>query len=474
MALSPLLAGCHHETPLTALEKVKKRGTLLVITRNNPTTYYQGPAGPEGPEYDLVHRFADELGVKVQLIIPDSFNEILPMIAVGKADLAAAALTVTPRRERWVRFTPPYQTITEQVVYRTGRPRPRDVQDLIGGRLMVVAGSVYVDQLKALQRKYPKLRWEATSDFGSDDLLSMVSDQEIDYTVADSNAVALSRRFYPELHVAFNLGKPEQLAWAFPRGTDSSLYDAAVAFMKQMQTSGDLARILERYYAHTANFDYVDTTTFMNDIQTRLPEFRAAFQDAAAKTGLNWKLLAAIGYQESHWNPHAVSPTGVRGLMMLTTDTADHLGVDNRTNPEQSIIGGAVYFAKVKAKIPLRIPEPVRTWMALAAYNMGFGHLEDARVLTQELGGDPDSWVDVKRNLPLLSQKRWYRKTRNGYAQGREAARYVANIRSYYDILARAESKAPRPTAPAAGQSLVQVRPPASPIPLIPAPKPAQ
>ncbi|GBE47744.1 membrane-bound lytic murein transglycosylase F precursor [bacterium BMS3Bbin12] len=445
--LALALSGCHHRPVLNALQKVEKRGVLRVITRNNPTTYYQGPAGPEGPEYDLVHRFAAELGVKLRLIVPDSFNEILPMIAVGKADLAAAGLTVTPRRERYVRFTPPYQIVTAQVVYRVGHPRPRDVQGLIGGRLMVVAGSSYIERLKALKMRYPRLKWEATTDFSSEDLLGLVSEQEIDYTIADSNAVALDRRFYPELRVAFNFSKPSGLAWAFPRTRDESLYRVAAAFIERMQKSGVLAQILERYYGHIASLGYVGTKRFMQDIKTRLPTYRKLFEEAGTKTGIDWKLLAAIGYQESHWNPHAVSPTGVRGLMMLTLDTADHIGVDNRVNPEQSILGGARYFKQIEKKIPTRIPQPVRTWMALAAYNLGFGHLEDTRILTQERGGNPDSWVDVKRNLPLLSQKRWYRKTRNGYARGMEAAHYVSNIRTYFDILTRVESK--QPPAPA-------------------------
>lgn len=446
-ALALAVAGCHHEPKLNALQKVKERGVLRVITRNNPTTYYQGPAGPEGPEYDLVHQFARELGVKVQLIVPDSFDEILPMIAVGRADVAAAGLTVTPRRERYVRFTPPYQTVTAQVVYRLGHRRPRSVKDLIGGRLVVVAGSSYVERLEVLKARYPKLRWEATTDYSSEDLLGLVSAQEIDYTIADSNAVALDRRFYPELRVAFNFSKPQGLAWAFPRTRDKSLYDAATAFIERMKKSGDLERILARYYGHLGNLGYVGTKRFMEDIKTRLPLYQKLFEQAGAETGIDWKLLAAIGYQESHWNPKAVSPTGVRGLMMLTLDTADHIGIDNRVNPEQSILGGARYFAQIEKQIPRRIPQPVRTWMALAAYNLGLGHLEDARIITEDRGGNPDSWVDVKRNLPLLSQKRWYRRTRNGYARGMEAARYVGNIRTYYDILTRAESHQPQPAA---------------------------
>jgi len=170
-------------------------------------------------------------------------------------------------------------------------------------------------------------------------------------------------------------------------------------------------------------------------VQSRLPRYRQWFEEAATHVGEHWRLLAAIGYQESKWDPDAVSPTGVKGLMMLTESTAQQIGVSDRTDPKQSIRGGAVYFSSVRDKIPARILEPDRTWLALAAYNVGFGHLEDARVLAQTAGRDPDSWQDVRAFLPLLAQEYWYAQTKRGYARGWEPVRFVDNIRSYLDIL---------------------------------------
>ncbi|HET9679599.1 MAG TPA: transglycosylase SLT domain-containing protein, partial [Gammaproteobacteria bacterium] len=173
------------------------------------------------------------------------------------------------------------------------------------------------------------------------------------------------------------------------------------------------------------------------------------FKKAAKQFNVDWRLLAAIGYQESHWDPTAVSPTGVRGLMMLTKVTAHSLGIYNRTDPKKSIFGGAEYIAYMHSRIPEDIPEPDRTWMALAAYNVGISHLEDARVITEIRGGDPDRWVDVRENLPLLSQKKWYSRTSHGYARGMEPVIYVENIRSYYDILVWTTSQSePEPATP--------------------------
>ena len=120
---------------------------------------------------------------------------------------------------------------------------------------------------------------------------------------------------------------------------------------------------------------------------------------------------------------------------MLTRTTAADMGYSNRIDPQNSINGGARYFSILKRRIPQHIAEPDRTWLALAAYNIGLGHLEDARTITQQRGGDPNKWVDVKESLPLLTQKRWYEQLGHGYARGNEALIYVENIRSYYDIL---------------------------------------
>jgi len=215
-----------------------------------------------------------------------------------------------------------------------------------------------------------------------------------------------------------------------------------------MKANGHLAQLVERYYGHVGDFDYVGNRIFRCHIYSRLPEYRPVFEQAAAATGLDWRLLAAVAYQESHWDPNAVSPTGVRGIMMLTRATARHLGIEKRTDPIQSIQGGARYLRKQIDKIPDRIPEPDRTWLALASYNIGFGHLEDARIITQRRSGNPDSWMDVKESLPLLRNPKWYKKTRYGYARGNEAAIYVENIRSYYQILLWVTDDRPKPENP--------------------------
>jgi membrane-bound lytic murein transglycosylase F len=449
LVLTGVVAGCTNPPPV--LEQIQAAGELVVVTRNSPTTYYEGPEGIKGLEYDLVQLFAEQLKVKVRFVLADSLADIFAMVTDGSAHIAAAGLTVLPSRKTRLKFGPSYQEITPQVVYRAGSRRPASVADLVDSQLEVMAGSSHELALRKLQKDYPGLTWQAHLDLESEQLLYLVREQVIDYTIADSNEVALNRRYYPELRVAFDLTEPQQLAWALAHSSDSSLYQEVSDFFEKIKQDGTLEQLIERYYGYVESLNLVDNRTFQRHVAQRLPAYRSYFLEAAEATGIDWRLLAAIGYQESHWNPDAVSPTGVRGIMMLTLGTAKRLEVVDRSDPQESILGGARYLRIVQKKIPERIPEPDRLWFTLAGYNIGFGHLEDARILTQRQGADPDKWADVKQRLPLLSQKKWYETTRHGYARGREPVTYVDNVRSYYDLLTwrfPREPESPQPIYP--------------------------
>ncbi len=421
--------------PDTLLKQVIHSGELRVVTRNAATTYFQGRYGPTGLEYDLMSRFADHLGVKLKISVQDNLNEIIDRVESGSAQIAAAGLTITEQRRQELDFSVPYQTITEQLVYNASHHRPTGPADLIGSDIEVMANSSHVEQLKRLKDNFTELEWHENNEEGSAELLGKVANGEIDFTIADSNEVTLNRRYHPELRIGFDISGPQQLAWAFPKGEDSSLRDEANNFLNTLEVNGELDQIIKRHYAFARSYDYIGTARFLRQIEQRLPRYRETFEYTAMHNQLDWRLLAAVAYQESHWNPYAVSPTGVRGIMMLTRSTARDLGIERRTNADESIEGGARYLKQMLSRIPDYIPEPDRTWMALAAYNVGFGHLEDARMITELRGGDPHKWIDVKESLPLLRLRKWYKKTRYGYARGNEPVRYVETIHSYLDIM---------------------------------------
>jgi len=432
LALMVNLPACN-EVEQSKLEQVVNRGKLVVVTRNSPTTYYESADGFAGIEFELADEFAQSLGVEIEFVVNDNLKEISEMIANGEADIAAAGLTVTDEREEYLRFAPAYQQITSKLVFKQGRKWPRNFSQL-DGELRVVAHSSFSQELLKLKPEYPELHWSETTEHSTEELLMMVLDETIDYTIVDSTELDLNRRFHPELAVAFTVGKPQSLAWALSKSDDYSLFSKVIEFFGQQKAQGQIAHLVEKYYGHVEHFDYVGARSFHRATQEKLDEYKDHFV-AAAGDDLDWRLLAALSYQESHWRPRAKSATGVRGMMMLTLNTAKQLGVTNRLDPKQSIQGGAEYLRKVLKRVPSRISDPDRTWFALAGYNVGWGHVEDARKITQKQGGDPDKWLDVKERLPLLQKKRWYKNTKHGYARGNEPVKYVTNIRRYYDVL---------------------------------------
>ena len=431
--VAALISTCSSPPPL--LEQVLELGELRVVTRNTPTTYYIGQDGPEGPEYDLVSGFADRLGVELVLETVENVSEIGPAIISGRAHMAAAGLSATEARRKYLDFSYPYLRVDMHLIYKLGTGRPRSMEETAGRSIEVVADSSHSQMMEALSQVYPDLNWSQNADDEVVDLLEKVALGEVDFTVSDSTEFNIQRHFYPDLRVALDLEIDDPIAWAFPKENGASLLEEADNYLIEADRSGQLAQVSDRYYGHTEDFDYVGTRTFIRHFESRLPRYRETFESAGAEIGVDWRLLAAMGYQESHWRSHAVSPTGVKGIMMLTSATADYLDIEDRMDPTSSIYGGARYFALQHERLPDSIEEPDRTWFAMAAYNVGYNHLMDARQIVEWQGGDPDTWVDVSEALPLLAKRRWYERVPYGYARGWEPVLYVNNIRSYFNII---------------------------------------
>jgi membrane-bound lytic murein transglycosylase F len=441
--LALLLAGCHKPAP--QLASVREGKELVVVTYNSPSTYYvNGQNEFAGLEYELSKQFAKELGpdIKLKIIVADNITQVIPMLLKGQAHLAAANLSMSHLRQQLVRFGPTYQTVQQEVIYNKELMQaPKTVSDLIGNRVVVPASTSYAERLEEISETLPNLRWEEVHSAGSEELLERVADGTLDITIADSPLVSTVQNYYPNLGIAFDFGLPDKLAWAFPKNGDEWLYQRAEAFFDRIQKDGTLRNLIDRYYGHTDRLASVDVTGFLGNMKTVLPRYRRFFKQAQELTGIDWRLLAAISYQESHWDPNATSPTNVRGIMMLTEDTADKLGVTNRLDAKQSILAGARYILNLKDIIPDRVAEPDRTWLALAAYNIGYAHLADARVIAQRTKMNPDAWSDLKKTLPLLNQQAYFSKAKFGFARGGAPVIFVESVRTYYDILQKYEER---------------------------------
>ncbi len=432
LAATLLLAACDDKD----IDDLKKQGELVVLTRNAPTTWYQGRDGEAGFEYDLVQSFAKANNLKVRFKVIDNFESLLRSIKAGEAQIAAAGVTKTQDRiNQGYLFGPGYQQVQQWVVCRRGsKAIPKKLTDLVSRKLVVIAGSSYAEALQKLKIKQADLNWQEVSDVSTEQLLEQVWKKEVDCTIADSNIISISQRYYPELATGFAVTEKESLAWVVAPKWKGLIPDIE-QWLEKIKENGEFAAIDERYYGHIQLYDYVDNRSFNRRIKSRLPKYKKVFQRAAKKYQLPWSLLAAQAYQESHWNPRAKSPTGVRGMMMLTLNTAKAVGVKSRLDPVQSIWGGARYLRKMIKRIHADVKGEDRLWYALAAYNVGYGHLKDAMLLAEQKGLNPHQWVSLKTVLPLLSNKKYYKKLKYGYARGSEPVRYVQRIREYRQVL---------------------------------------
>ncbi|HXW11062.1 MAG TPA: membrane-bound lytic murein transglycosylase MltF [Steroidobacteraceae bacterium] len=442
-----LLATCSQPPPL--LQQILERGELRVVTRNSPDAYYLGSQGPEGPAYDLASRFADQLGVPLRLYTVKTREAAIEEVAAGRAHVAAAGLSTGVILPKGTQFGPGYQRVREHLLYRRRGARPANILQAARGQIEVATGSAHLRTLEDLRLANPELAWVEREDTDTEEILAEVSQGAVQYTLATSTEFALNRSVHPELAIALDLSPERALAWVVSTsGHDTTLLDRVNAYFALARREGAIAALLDRYYGKDERFDYLLSRNFMEHLESRLPRYIAWFQEAAQEHGLDWRLLAAMGYQESKWDPAAVSHKGARGLMQITEDTASRVRVADRHDPKASIFGGARYVALLLKTIPRRIPDPDRTWFAVAAYNVGIGHVEDARILAQAQGRNPDKWDEVRPFLPLLSQERWYTQTKRGYARGWEPVRYVENVQAYLNILQVAGLSVNSPVAP--------------------------
>jgi len=426
------LAGCGRGG---ALEEIRERGELRVATLNGPTTYYIGPEGPEGPEYALAERFAAELGVKLTLVVEADRQGLRNALKDTRADLAAAQLSSGPRWRQVALPSEPYSESPLFWIHAKGNTRPTTVEEIAKMRVVVMDESAelnWLEQQPSIGRK--RILYTVVPRKVGRDTLELVASGRGDVTLMDGREFAAARPLHPALEIAFALPERRELRWMIRRdGRD--LLQAVNAFLVRERPKippptmeiGALSRPLVLPRANSEQL--------LIDIEARLPELREFFDEAAEISGLDWQLIAAVAYQESMWDADAVSPFGAQGLMMLMPRTARSLGVTNPFDERENILAGARYLAQLYATIPSRIRDPDRLWMAIASYNMGYGHLEDARVLTARQGGDPDAWIDVRERLALLSEEFWYLQAKNGYARGFETKQMVDHIQQYLALM---------------------------------------
>lgn len=427
-----LFAGC------TRLEPPGPEQPLIVGLPADPVFQQSAPPtdGMDGYSRDLTTLFAENLNVGVRYVTAPDYPTLLALVRERKVHFAAAvpARYGDPR----LRYSPPLRE-TQQVIVQHASALPVDsVEKLAGREIAVLPGAPQIEALRALNIVPPPTLVEHAG-IDEVDLLASVARSRHDLAATDDLHFRVAANFHPDLAIAFKLPGTLAYVWAFDMASEA-LREQAARFIDTVRQDGTLRQLDDRYFGHIRRLDTQDISAFLQHMRTRLPAFRHDFQEAQEITGIDWRLLAALAYQESQWDPLAASPTGVRGMMMLTADTADRLRVSNRLDAKQSIRAGAKYLAMLMDDLPEGIKHPDRLWFALAAYNLGMGHLRGARTFAPGLNRDPDVWVDMKQVFPLMSRPEYYNRLRSGRARGGEAVILVENVRNYYDVLSRFET----------------------------------
>jgi membrane-bound lytic murein transglycosylase F len=417
----------------SSVERIKKTGVLRVITNNSINTYYYYNGQPTGFEYDLAREFANFLSVDLD-IVTSGWNNMFSYLKQGKGDFIAAGLAITKKRLEKVNFSIPYMTIQQHIVHHKLVFGPKNIEDLTFRTLHVRRGTSYHSRLEEIKKTGVDFNYILHDNIPTEELIRMVHEREIKFTVADNNIAYLNQRYYPDIRIGIALQEKESLAWAVNKD-DSQMLEQINKFFLYANETGLLKQIADKYYSNIEDSDPYDLKRFHQRIKTRLPKYKKIIIEESQKYGFDWKLVAAIVYQESHFNSDAKSYTNVRGLMQVTTATAEEMGIEDRLKPSQSIKAGIKYLDKMVKKFDYLEDDYDRILFALASYNIGYGHVLDAIRIAINMGLDEKKWQSLKTTLPLLSKSKYYKQTKYGYARGWEPLQYIERILIYYDIL---------------------------------------
>ena len=433
VAILVALAGCARDPPAPGRIDPVELGTLFAAIVPGPDTYYMDAEGkPAGIEYDLLKRFAAWLNVSLELKIIDDYQAALRAGELGTVHIVAMGANGFPPPGP-LAAGPAYQSVQPVLVYRIDERQPLTWRDLEGQPVLTTPDQP-VAEFNIEDTRIGEAAVQFSPVASSRKIAETMSAGGARFGILYRHTLAFLRNVYLDLDAAFPIGRARELRWRTPK-SNTALLEKVERYFSAIRKDGTLARLQDRYYGHTQRVDATAAEAFQDRIKRLLPTYRELFHAAQETTGLEWRLLAAIAYQESQWDPLATSPTNVRGMMMLTEDTAAQLKVSDRLDPAQSIGAGSLLVTQLKQMVPERIREPDRTWIALAAFNLGYAHVEDARVLAQQQKLNPDSWTDLKKVLPLLAKPDYAAKAKRGFARGGQAVIFVENIRAYYDIL---------------------------------------
>lgn len=417
------------------LQRIQKTGEITIVTRNNAYCYYLYRDQPMGFEYEMAQAFAEHLGVRLQVKVVDRWEDMVAALNKGSAAFIAASTPIIPEWQTEVAFSDGYMEVAQQIIAHRKNSYIKNAADLSGKTVDIRKGTSYQHRLVELKGQGIDLAIRLHDDLPTEELIQKVADEEIDFTIANSNIISINRRNFPGVVPTGSINDPLQLGWAvYPKSFE--LLASINAFFRVIKESGKFDSIYNKYYGDREDFDYVDLEAFHQRVKAKLSRFSPFIKAAAKKHGFDWRLIAAQIYQESHLNPWAKSRAGARGLMQIMPATGESLGIDDLFDPVENINAGVQHLKNLFEHFETAKGQD-RLLIALAAYNIGQGHIQDARKLAKKKGLDPNKWEALAETLPLLRYKKYYQKARYGFCRGNEPIRYIKQIMIYYDVLKR-------------------------------------
>ncbi|MBK6683539.1 MAG: transporter substrate-binding domain-containing protein [Deltaproteobacteria bacterium] len=432
----------HQRQRYTAdLEEIKKRGVLRVLTRNNSSAYFVVKGEERGFQYELAKAFADELGVRLQMVVPSSRADLIPALLKGEGDLIAAGMTYTADRAQKVHYTRPVASVPR--VLATHKKLVKLLEgpaDLPAFEIALAEGSTtHNDAKRVAQEHNVNLRTiELPNKTEMEEALDQLERGPLEATIVDRHLLLLAQRSGVPVVERLVMSEPVPKAWA-THPKSRQLHDVANNFLDRSGKNGLMKILYDRYFEPAPKRAVARRDKSLRaDVDGRISPYDELFKAAGQETGLDWRLLAALAHTESRFDAEAKSPFGAVGLMQVLPSTAKEVGVDHPEQPGENVRAGARYLKRLMALYQDVDDEPSRVRFALASYNAGPGHVADARNLAKLTGKDPNRWFGQTEKAMLLKKdRRWHEKTKLGYSRADETINYVSRIQTRYDVYSR-------------------------------------
>lgn len=420
-----------------SLNKVQSKGEIVVLTTEDALIYNKSKKGEtSGIDHDLISNFAQSYNLRIRFVVLPDEDSVLRALSKGEGDVAAARLRTFPNSKGFL-ISPAYED-TYLSLYCHKKTQVQNIQDLNGKTMSILKKDSVPGFSERFSQLSPNIQILEVENTNTKELFAEVAHNQNKCVIAENFSGDFYSRYYPQVEKVTSLTEAYSLSWLLtPDNQD--LLQLMQAWYQRASREDEIMGILDRYKAYFSELDKSDIVEFFKKIRSTLPLYKKAFKDAAKEQDLPWQLVASVAYQESHWEEGARSFTGVRGLMQLTEETADHLGVEDRTDPEQSISGGAKYLRLLLDGTPKNLNHQDRLALALAAYNIGSAHLKDAQKLAERRGLNPSSWHHLRKILPLLTDPAFEAELQYGSARGYETVEFVERVKSFYSLLKSSE-----------------------------------